>query len=150
MGELMPMTVEVWPVAADEAGIWLLSGGDAWRYGPVEAASDVHYEVELLLFEHGIDPGDVVFLKLAPAPETDVLHMTSGGRTARRTCSTYMAVVDTPGVRAGDLAGRRADHRGASGGGRQGAAARRGRGARAPSGRRPAPRPAAPGVPRGP
>ena len=35
MGELMTVTVEVWPVSADEAGIWLVSGGDAWRFGPV-------------------------------------------------------------------------------------------------------------------
>ena len=29
MLEKMSVTVEVWPLAADEAGIWLLSGGDA-------------------------------------------------------------------------------------------------------------------------
>jgi hypothetical protein len=98
MGELMTVTVEVWPVAADEAGIWLVSGRDAWRFGPVEAASDVHYEVELLLFQHGIDPGDVVFLKLgAGAPRTEALHMTSGRPQGPTYVLTYMAVVDVPG-----------------------------------------------------
>ena len=98
MGELMTVTVEVWPVAADEAGIWLVSGRDAWRFGPVEAASDVHYEIELLLFQHGIDPGDVVFLKLgAGAPRTEALHMTSGRPQGPTYVLTYMAVVDAPG-----------------------------------------------------
>jgi hypothetical protein len=98
MGELMTVTVEVWPVAADEAGIWLVSGRDAWRFGPVEAASDVHYEIELLLFQHGIDPGDAVFLKLAPrAPRAEVIHMTSGRPQGPTYVLTYMAVVDVPG-----------------------------------------------------
>jgi hypothetical protein len=98
MGELMTVTVEVWPVAADEAGIWLISGGDAWRFGPVEAASDVHYEIELLLFQHGVDPGDAVFLPLgAGAPRTRALHMTSGRPQGPTYVLTYMAVVDVPG-----------------------------------------------------
>ena len=31
MMEPMTTRVEVWPVAADELGIWLISGDDAWR-----------------------------------------------------------------------------------------------------------------------
>ena len=94
MPELMTVTVEVWPLAADESGIWLLSDGDAWRFGPIEATSDVHYEAELLLFQHGIDPGDVVFLKLdSQAPRADVIHSTSWRPDGPTIVLTYMAVV---------------------------------------------------------
>lgn len=98
MGELMTVTVEVWPLAADEAGIWLLSDRDAWRFGPVEAASDVHYEAELLLFRHGIDPGDAVFIQLPQeTPRTDVLHSTSWRPDGATIVLTYMAVVKAGG-----------------------------------------------------
>ena len=98
MAENMTVTAEVWPVAADDAGISLISGRDAWRYGPVKADSDVHYEIELLLFQHGIDPGDAVFLKLgAGAPRTGTLHMTSGRPDGPTYVLTYMAVVDVSG-----------------------------------------------------
>lgn len=99
MGELMTVTVEVWPLAADDAGIWLLSNGDAWRHGPVEAASDVHYEVEMLLFHHGIDPGDAVFIAHLPAdtPRSDVLHSTSWRPHGPTIVLTYMAVVKVAG-----------------------------------------------------
>jgi hypothetical protein len=98
MGELMTVTVEVWPLAADEAGIWLLSDGDAWRFGPVEAASDVHYEAELLLFRHGIDPGDAVFIRLAAdTPQTAALHSTSWRPHGPTIVLTYMAVVKSGG-----------------------------------------------------
>jgi hypothetical protein len=98
MPELMTVTVEVWPLAADEAGIWLLSNGDAWRFGPVEATSDVHYEVELLLFHHGIDPGDAVFISLpADTPRTDVIHSTSWRPDGPTIVLTYMAVVKAEG-----------------------------------------------------
>jgi hypothetical protein len=48
---LEPMTVwvEVWPVAADTAGLWLVSGDDAWRSGPVMADGEPHAEVCTLL-----------------------------------------------------------------------------------------------------
>lgn len=98
MGELMTVTVETWPLAADEAGIWLLSDGDAWRFGPVEAASDVHYEAELLLFKHDIDPGDAVFIQLPDdTPRTDVLHSTSWRPDGPTIVLTYMAVVKASG-----------------------------------------------------
>jgi len=98
MPELMTVTVEVWPLAADELGIWLLSDGDAWRFGPVEAASDVHYEAELMLFQHGIDPGDAVFIQLpADTPRTDVLHSTSWRPDGPTIVLTYMGVVNAGG-----------------------------------------------------
>src|SRR5690242_5924652 len=94
----MTVSVEVWPLGADDAAIWLLSDGDAWRFGPVEAASDVHYEVELLLFQHGIDPDDAVFIRvLDAAPRADVIHSTSWRPEATAIVLTYMAVVRAPG-----------------------------------------------------
>ena len=98
MPELMTVTVEVWPLAADDAGLWLLSDGDAWRFGPVEATSDVHYEVELLLFQHGIDPGDAVFIRVpADMPQTGALHSTSWRPHGPTIVLTYMAVVKAGG-----------------------------------------------------
>jgi len=98
MPEFMTVTVEVWPLAADEAGIWLLSNGDAWRFGPVEATSDVHYEVELLLFHHGIDPDDAVFIRLPEeTPRAEVIHSTSWRPDGPTIVLTYMAVVKVAG-----------------------------------------------------
>ena len=98
MPELMTVTVKTWPLAADELGIWLVSDGDAWRYGPVEAASDVHYEVELLLFQHDIDPDDAVFISLpAETPRAEVIHSTSWRPDGPTIVLTYMAVVKAGG-----------------------------------------------------
>jgi hypothetical protein len=99
MDENMTVTVEVWPVGADEAGIWLVSGGDAWRHGPVKAASDVHFEVQRLLFGHGIDPDDVALFVRLPegTPAADVLHSTSWRPQGPTIVLTYMAVVRTAG-----------------------------------------------------
>ena len=51
---LEPMTVhvEVWPIAADEIGLWLVSGDDCWRAGPVMADDEPHSEVEYAVSEH--------------------------------------------------------------------------------------------------
>jgi hypothetical protein len=98
MAEKMGVNVEVWPLAADEAGIWLVSGGEAWSYGPVMADSDVHYEIELLLFRHDIDPDDTVFIAMPPgAPRADVVHSTSWRPDGPAIMLTYMAVVRTAG-----------------------------------------------------
>ena len=98
MGELMTVTVEVWPVAADEAGIWLLSGGDAWRFGPVEADSDVHWEVQRLLFEYGIDPDSALFVGFPRnQPSAEVIHSTSWRPDGPTIVLTYMAVVKANG-----------------------------------------------------
>jgi hypothetical protein len=98
MPELMTVTVEVWPLVADETGIWLVSDGDAWRYGPVEADSDVHYEVELLLLHHDIDPDDAVFIRLpAETPRVEVIHSTSWRPDGPTIVLTYVAVVKAAG-----------------------------------------------------
>jgi hypothetical protein len=85
MAEPMTVWVEVWPVAADEVGIWLLSGDDAWRPDlPVMADNEPHADVELLLAEH--DALDAAAL----------LHSTSWRVDGPRVILTYMAVIRCP------------------------------------------------------
>ena len=86
MLEKMGITVEVWPVAADEAGIWLVSDGDALRWGPVMADGDVHYEVETLLRGFGI-----------ALDEVPVIHSTSWRPDGPAIVLTYMAIVRASG-----------------------------------------------------
>jgi hypothetical protein len=53
--ELMNVKIELWPISADNVGLWLISGDDAWRPTlPVDQASDIHWEVENLLRDAGI------------------------------------------------------------------------------------------------
>ena len=80
---LEPMTtqVEVWPVAADEVGLWLVSGDDALRSGPVMADSEPHAEVEILLYRAGLDGA------------AGVLHSTSWRVHGPSVILTYMAVI---------------------------------------------------------
>jgi hypothetical protein len=84
--EKMGIIDEAWPVAADEAGIWLLSGSDALRWGPVMADGDVHYEAETLLRGFGINLADVA-----------VIHSTSWRPDGPAIVLTYMAVVKVTG-----------------------------------------------------
>jgi len=46
--------VEVWPLAADAAGIWLIGGTEPWRSEPVPSAGDPHLAVTGLLAEHRV------------------------------------------------------------------------------------------------
>ncbi len=84
---LEPMTVwvEVWPVAADEASLWLVSGNDAWRSGPVMADSEPHAELELSLHTHGA------------LDHVRLLHSTSWRVDGPRVILTYVAVVHPGG-----------------------------------------------------
>jgi hypothetical protein len=87
MSEPMQVWIELWPLAADESGIWLLSGVDAWRPSvSVAADTEPHSEVELLLAEHGA-------LAL-----TALLHSTSWRVDGPALVVTYTAVlcVDSP------------------------------------------------------
>jgi len=87
MSEPMNVMVEVWPVAVDETGLWLLSGEDAWRDGPVAADGDVHYMVESLLWQHGIGRwGNVM------------LHSTSWRPDGPHVVLTYIAAVRLDGL----------------------------------------------------
>jgi hypothetical protein len=89
MANDMATYMEVWPVAADHAGIWLLSGADAWRSAiPLQSDTDPQGEVELLLAGHGVT-----------APQ--MLHSTSWRADLPRLILTYIAVIDAgPAVRA--------------------------------------------------
>lgn len=99
MPENMTVTAEVWPVAADDAGIWLLSGADGpWRHGPVGADSDVHWEAQQLLFGHRINPDSDLFISIAPDwPAVSVIHWTSCRPDGPTIVHTIMAVVSVPG-----------------------------------------------------
>jgi hypothetical protein len=70
MAEPMAVQVEIWPVAADAAGVWLLSGDDAWRPElAVPSDSEPHAEVELALAQHGT-LNDVVLSTRRPGVRT--------------------------------------------------------------------------------
>lgn len=81
---LEPMTVwaEVWPVAADTVGLWLISGDDAWRSKmPIGADSEPHFEAEMLILGQN------------PRPSVSILHSTSWRPDGPRIILTYIAVV---------------------------------------------------------
>jgi hypothetical protein len=84
MLEPMTVRVEVWPVVADEIGLWLISGGDAWRSDNVFADGDLHYEVEYLLAEHDIT-------------RTNALHSTSWRPQGTTVILTYVAALEVRG-----------------------------------------------------
>jgi hypothetical protein len=86
--ESMKVRVEVWPLAADEAGIWLCSGDDAWRSPlAVDADSEPHAEVEQILSSHGVMAG----VDLA------LVHSTSWRAEGQAVILTYVAVLACPG-----------------------------------------------------
>ncbi len=76
----MGVVVEVWPVAADKLGIWLVSGADAWRSPRVPSDSEPHFEVETLLLEHAM-------------PDATLLHSTSWRPDGPTVVLTYVAVI---------------------------------------------------------
>ncbi len=82
MAENMPVIVEGWAVAADRAGLWLVSGGDAWRTAAVPSDSGPHFELELELAAHGIDLDQVA-----------LMHSTSWRADGPCLIVTYMVVV---------------------------------------------------------
>jgi len=50
---LMHVTAEIWPLAADEAGIWLVSGDWPWVTLPFADDTSFNAEFEWALLEHG-------------------------------------------------------------------------------------------------
>jgi hypothetical protein len=104
MANDMAVHVEVWPLAADEAGIWLLSGAEAWMLGragmPVQTDSDPHGDAEQILAVRGARrKGDVRFL-----------HSTSWRVDLPRLIVTYIAAL-TRGLRCGPTGRRRCPYR---------------------------------------
>lgn len=86
MGEPMAAWVEIWPLAADETGIWLLSGGDAWRTGPVPADSDPLFEVKLLVGQHD------------PEMQLDLIHSTSWRVDGPSVILTWVTIAHARGL----------------------------------------------------
>jgi hypothetical protein len=82
----MGVSVEVWPVAADPAGIWLLSGAEGpWPSLPVADHASPHAAAELELIRTGAW-GD-----------TALLHSTSWRHDGPGVVLTYLAVVHCAG-----------------------------------------------------
>ena len=81
MANPMTVHVEVWPVAADEAGLWLLDKCSPWMGGAVMSDDDPHAEVEYVLDQH-----DALANVL-------LIHSTSWRVDRRGVLLTYMAVI---------------------------------------------------------
>lgn len=79
----MRVRVEVWPLAADEIGLWLVSGDDALRSGNVPSDGGPHAEVERLLAQRCL--------------QAELLHSTSWRVGGPAIYLTYIAVVATRG-----------------------------------------------------
>lgn len=86
MTEDMKVRVEVWPLAADSAGLWLLSGGDAWRSGNVPSDDEPHSEVLWLLSDGGA------------RDDTVLIHSTSWRPDGPAMILTYLVVVQVSGL----------------------------------------------------
>ena len=87
MSEPMTVRPEIWPVAADTAGIWLVSGDDAWRPAlPVAADSEPHADVELELSRHGA------------LEDAALLHSTSWRVDGPSIVLTYVTVIRCAGL----------------------------------------------------
>lgn len=82
MAENMAVIPEVWPVAADRAGLWLISGDDAWRTSAVASDSEPHFELELEMANRGVGRGRVA-----------MMHSTSWRIDGPHLIVTYMAVI---------------------------------------------------------
>lgn len=83
----MNVKIEVWPVAADEHGLWLCSGVEAWQPDlPLSADADVHAEVELTIATNGAERAAV-----------PMIHSTSWRPRTGSIILTYVAVVAAAG-----------------------------------------------------
>lgn len=83
MAENMPVIVEGWIVAADRAGLWLVSGDDALRTAPVSSDSGPHFELEMELGLHSIHDDQVL-----------LMHSTSWRADEACLIVTYMVAVE--------------------------------------------------------
>jgi hypothetical protein len=85
-GKLMRVVAEVWPVAADETGLWLLNPTGPWPSEPLQEGSDPHAAATLELQQHGTW-GDTVWL-----------HQTSSRTDGGTQVETLLAIVRCPGL----------------------------------------------------
>lgn len=87
--EYMQVRPEVWPLAADRMGIWLLSGAQQWKpLGPVYSDGSVHADVEGILTTNGVDIDPELLL---------VLHSPSWRSDGYAVILSYVAVVAVQG-----------------------------------------------------
>ncbi|WP_219504692.1 hypothetical protein [Nonomuraea ceibae] len=84
MPENMNVRVEVWPVIADEIGLWLASGLDAWRSGNVSYDLGPRDEVQYILDKHEI------------GERLQVIHSTSWRAENGHVILTYIAAIHCP------------------------------------------------------
>jgi hypothetical protein len=87
----MTVVTEVWPLAADETGIWLLSPEGPWPSEPIPADSEPHVAAELELIQHQVNLADVA-----------MVHSTSWRTEHTSMVCTYVAVVRVPGLVVGE------------------------------------------------
>ena len=88
-GHLMTVRTEVWALAADDDGIWLIcGGGDAWRSRPIAKDTDPHWAVQKMLRKHGA------------LGSARIVHSTSWRAEGESIVLTYVAVVECPEIRA--------------------------------------------------
>lgn len=81
MAENMSVIPEVWPVAADRVGIWLISGEDAWRTDAVPADTEPQFELDMELWTRGV------------RDRVTLMHSTSWRVEGPHLIVTYMAVI---------------------------------------------------------
>jgi hypothetical protein len=87
MAEPKTVLVEIWPLAADHTGVWLISGGNAWQPElAVTADTDIQDEAMLAVTIHGVARDDV-----------KLLHSSSWRDTGRAMVATFVAIVDAKG-----------------------------------------------------
>ncbi|GAA3669076.1 hypothetical protein GCM10022224_036490 [Nonomuraea antimicrobica] len=84
MNETANVRVEIWPVAADGVGLWLISGLDAWRSDNVPYDTGPRDEVEIVLDTHSV------------SDRLRVIHSTSWRAEDGHVILTYVAAIDTP------------------------------------------------------
>jgi hypothetical protein len=82
------VTLEVWPLAADETGIYLLTGLGPWTaQTAMSADSSPHDEVLILAYQHGgLKPSDLVYV-----------HSPSWRYDEPRVVLTYVVVINCSG-----------------------------------------------------
>jgi hypothetical protein len=86
MAEPMTVHVEVWPVAADEVGLWLVSGDDAWQSGPVMSDDEPHSEVQYALSRHNAED------------KAALTHSTSWRVDGQVILLTYLVAIKVPAL----------------------------------------------------
>lgn len=81
MLEQLHVHVEIWPVAADSVGLWLISGTEPWRSGPVPQDLGPRDEAQIVLDEHEV------------ANSLHVIHSTSWRAERGHIMLTYIAAI---------------------------------------------------------